>query len=83
MRTWYVLMVLLLWLVAGAGLLGYCLLSTNNPNIATLLQVNAVVTVLAKKCNTVFSTSYTLSWYLSHSYLIQQIFYMKCAKILH
>jgi hypothetical protein len=37
-------MVLLLWLVAGAGLLGYCLLSTNNPNIATLLQVNAVVT---------------------------------------
>jgi hypothetical protein len=44
-------MVLLLWLVAGAGLLGYCLLSTNNPNIATLLQVNALV----RKCNIVFT----------------------------
>jgi uncharacterized membrane protein len=48
-------MVLLLWLVAGAGLLGYCLLSTNNPNIATLLQVNALATVLARKCSTFFT----------------------------
>jgi hypothetical protein len=41
MRTWYVLLVLLLWLAAGAALLLYCLLSTANPNIATLLQVLA------------------------------------------
>jgi hypothetical protein len=73
-------MVLLLWLVAGAGLLGYCLLSTNNPNIATLLQVNALVTVLTRKCNTVKLPPFILIWDLSHSYLAHQIFHMKYVK---
>ena len=49
MRTWYIILVMILWLCGGAAVITYCLINDTNPTVESLLSV---------KTNT---TAYTLS----------------------
>jgi hypothetical protein len=39
MRTWFILFGLTLWMAAGAALLGYCMVSTSAPTVASILTL--------------------------------------------
>ncbi len=44
-RTWYVMLVLLLWLAGGAGLLVYCLIDSTLLTVESIVQVFSINSV--------------------------------------